>query len=70
MTAAEAAPGGCGAGAAGASWTEGGPEGCSEAAAAETEGDSEVAGAWTEAATEEAAGEEEGAAAPGDPPDP
>lgn len=70
VTAAGAAPGGCEAGAAGASWTEGGPAGCSEAAAAETEGDSEVAGAWTEVATEEAAGEEEEEAAPGDPRDP
>lgn len=70
VTEAEVAPGGCEEGAAGASWTEGGPAGCSEAAAAETEGDSEAAAAWTEAATEEAAGEEEEEEALGDPQDP
>lgn len=52
-----------------ASWTAGDPAACSEAAAVETEGDSE-AGAWIEEATVEVAGEAAAAAAPGAPPDP
>lgn len=58
-TVAEVAPGGCEAEEEGASWTAGDPVACSEVAAAETEADSEEAGAWTEVATEEGDGEEE-----------
>lgn len=64
-TAAEAAPGGCEEEEEeGASWTAGDPVACSEAAAAETEVASEVAGAWIEVATEEEDGEEEDPEAP------